>query len=319
MLDEAAEAAAKGEHALALKLVHRALEAGFMNARVHVDAALLLHRLGRTVEAVAVGRRAVDLAPAAGFVRERLRAAGLHAALPEPEPPRGAPPRDPDDAAVRTARSAAFDPGEARAALEQQGVAVLPGWLTASECRALADLPPSSEAFAAERALATARGTLHWAAFGDRAPEWLGAVLAELYACAALLANEVQTGLAGDLRFPLACPQPPAHVDRAVRLVLTDGARLPERSDGGDRATFPLRGCLALGPGAVEVAVVDLRPGKRRERVARVLPGAAAWFPARERPVRIGGVLGLQRTAYELRAGEGGALVLADWSDVVAR
>ena len=77
MLAEAEQALEKGEPSVALKLTLRALETGFMNPRVHADAALLLFELGCREEAEAAARRAQVLAPGADFVRAAWRELGL--------------------------------------------------------------------------------------------------------------------------------------------------------------------------------------------------------------------------------------------------
>jgi hypothetical protein len=81
-----------------------------------------------------------------------------------------------------------------------------------------------------------------------------------------------------------------------------------------------LHGIIALGPAPVSVVLVDARPGRRRERACSLPAASAAWFCARERPVMVGGVLGLQAVAWSLRGsarGEPAAAVLTSWQDVV--
>lgn len=318
MLAEAEVALARGEAALAHKLVGRALEVGAMNARVHADAALLLLDLGRRGEAEAAAWRARELAPAAPFVAVVCTELGLQTSP------------DAHDATSVGAIAPALAPCEpqptrpwslpaALAALLQTGVASATGWMTPHEAATLAALPADASLFSAARALATPAGVLEWASCKSGAMPWLDAVLAEAYARAADLANALQGRLGADTRFPSVCGDAPAHVDRAVRLSLRDGASLPPRQDRGDRPAFGLRACLALGPAPASVVVVDVRPGKRRERAVEVPCGGVAWFCARERPVHVGGVLGLQGVAWGLCSPADAALVLTSWLDVVGR
>ena len=315
MLAEAEQALENGEPSVALKLTLRALEAGFMNSRVHADAAVLLFELGRPEEAEASARRAHQLAPGADFVRAAWRELGLADPsdsvsgdrLTESVAP---PPRSP--------RASLFDLAASRLALQRASCAVTTGWLTRDEQESLAQAPADGPAFTASRALASAVGGLHWAAWRAGALPWFDAMLDDLYACALDLANAMQVDLGTDARFPPICQPALPHVDRAVRLRLNGGAVYPERRDPGDRSTFPLRAVVALGPARVNLVTVDVRPGKRRERVVEVPAGSAVWFCTRARPAVVGGVLGLQSVAFELRGGGDAALVLTSWGDVVA-
>lgn len=313
LLADAESALGKREHALALKLVLRALESGFMNPRVHAEAAMLLAELGRRDAAEAAAWRAHALAPQAPFVADTLARLGLEPLrAPPPAAVPGAPP------APRTGRSAAFQADAALAELRRCGVAALPEWLDAAEVEALAALPAEATAFTAARGLATTAGTLHWASFRDGAFTWFDAALAEAYACAAELANALAAELGETRCFPPAAGRPLPHVDRAVRLQLAGGATLARRPDPGSRDAFPLRACFGLGPAPTTLALIDLRPGRRREHRVEVAAGAAAFFCARERPVEVGGVLGLQPVAWEVRGPTDGACVLTSWEDVLA-
>ncbi len=316
MLAEAEQALANGEPSVALKLTLRALEAGSMNPRVHADAALLLFELGRLEDAVAAARRAQELAPGADFVRATWRELRLADQADSVSIDRSTAPVVPPP---RSARASLFDLAASRVALQRAGCAVTAGWLTCDEQESLAQAPADGPAFTASRALASPVGGLHWAAWRGGTLPWFDAMLDDLYVCAVDLANAMQVDLGVGARFPPACQPALPHVDRAVRLQLNGGAVYPERRDPGDRSTFPLRAVVALGPAMVNLVTVDVRPGKRRERVRQVPAGSAAWFCTRGRPAVVGGALGLQPVAFELRGGGDAALVLTAWGDVVAK
>jgi hypothetical protein len=313
-LAQAEAALEKGEPALALKLVRRATEAGFMNPRVWADAALLLHDLGRADEAAAAARHARELAPEADFVRVVAVELGLVelAIAPAPEPTSA----EVAAPGPRTSRAADFALASAHQELLRDGVARASAWLSRQECAQLTELSLDASEFHAAHALASSAGELLYAACRPMALPWLDSAVAEAYACGAELANALRAELALAGRFPLVAPPPPAHVERAVRLRMRD-ASYPERRQPGDRATFPLHGLLALGPEPITLVLADVRPGKRRERALALAPGTAAWFCNRERPREVGGVLGLQPCAYALRANDAAATLLLSWADVV--
>jgi hypothetical protein len=316
MLADAEAALAKRETALAEKLVRRALEAGFMNARVHAEAAALLAALGCRGEAEAAARRAHELAPTAPFALEALAALGLQ---PLPAAPQDAvaPPEAESREALASDRSTRLDVGAAADALVRTGIAVAPEWLSAAEVGALASLSLKSAEFALAFPLASATGTLESAVWREGASPWFDAMVAETYARAADLANALAEVLGQAARFPLAPPVAPT-VDRARWLRLVDGATYDRPPDPGGRSAFPLRACIALGPAPLTVALVDLRPGKRRERPIEVPAGAVAFFCARERCVAVGGVMGLQPVGWQLRSTGTAAAALLTWTDVFA-
>ncbi|MEZ5962974.1 MAG: hypothetical protein R3F56_03915 [Planctomycetota bacterium] len=315
MLAEAETALGRGEVALARKLIARALEAGAMNAHVHAEAALLLADLGQRGAAEAAARRAEALAPTADFVCRVL----VELALPAASSPRRVEPAHASGAHAAVAMVPAGRPWTGDAAwsdLERCGVAVVSEWLTGDEADVLGRLPEAAPEFAAVRPMSTPTGSLECAVFAGEGLPVLSALLADAYAAARELAAARAAGLGMRGQFVAACPIAPPHVERAVRLSLRDGASLPPRADRGGRDSFPLRACLALGPVPVRLQLVDLRPGRLRQRAVLVPPRAAAWFCARERPVRVGDVLGLQPVAWGLEADGEAALVLTSWLDV---
>lgn len=316
LLDEAATALDREEFALAHKLLGRAVEQGFMNPRVHVEAAALWFEMGRREVAEAAVRRALELAPGFPLALELAASIGL-AVEPPARPPIGevsefaSPP-------VRTERSASFDAATALDELQRDGIAVLERFLTHGEASALARRGGDDPAWLSWRALASSVGTLGRGVLRPAAVDWLDAAQAELFACAREAGQALATALRAPLAYPAACPLPPAHVERAVCLSSHAGAGYPRRRDLGDRACLPLRGLACSGPGPVEVVLHDLRPGKPRQRARVVPPGAAVLFACRERPVAVAGVLGLQPIEWELRAvgAESWSGLLFDWTDV---
>lgn len=316
LLTEAATALARRERALARKLVDRALEQGFMNARVHAESAVLLGEMGDRGAAHAAAWRARELAPNAPFVTEAFTALGL---TPVEEPAAASEPIVSAPAAPLSERAARFAVDAVLGELRVEGAVVRAGWLGHDEVAHLREVAQEDPVWTAARALASERGTLEWAAIRAGAFPWVDEAVADAFACASRIANELALALGRAERFPLVSPPSTVHVERAVRLRFTEGAEWAARRDLGDHATFPLRGALALGPDALEIVLVDVRPGRRRERVIAVPPGAAAWLCARDRPVAIGGVLGLQPVTWSLRGtGRSAACVLATWLDVLA-
>lgn len=312
LLDEAATALDREEFALARKLLGRAVEQGFMNPRVHVEAAVLWHEMGRKVDAEAAVRRALELAPGFEMARELAGELGIELAEPgevttDPEPP----------AVVRTARSAGLVSEPAVAELVRDGVALLTEFLAVEEAAALAPSDRTDPAWLQFRALASEVGTLERGVLRNNpaSETWLG----ELYACARDLAQALGRALGDAVAYPGAPPRPRAHVERCLWLGGQGGAGYPRRHDLGDRATMPLRALVALGPHPLELVLHDLRPGKPRRRSRRVPVGAAAWFTCRARPVEVAGVLGLQSIDWEICAEEAWSALLLDWSDVRAR
>lgn len=312
LLDEAATALDRDELALARKLLGRAVEQGFMNPRVHVEAAALWQEMGRRAEAEAAVRRALELAPEFAMARELAAELGLAVEAKDAVAPM------PSDAPAvsRTARSAAFDVAVALGELRRDGVAVLREMLAHAEAAALAPTGDDDPAWLERRALASELGRLERGVL--RASASRDDLLGELYACARELAHAHERALGRDVTFPGAPSRAPAHVERCLWLRSDAGAAYPRRRDLGDRGSFPLRALLAFGPGPIEVVLHDLRPGKPRSRARVVPPGAAAWFAGRERLVEIAGVLGLQPIEWELRAVAGAdwSGLLCEWSDV---
>ena len=92
----------------------------------------------------------------------------------------------------------------------------------------------------------------------------------------------------------------------ARELDLASGA--PRPASRSSAAAVDVRTLLATaGGGARELEQRDLRSGRVRRRTLTVPPGGAALFCASTRPVRVGGVWGLQRVAVAERALRSGA------------
>lgn len=224
LLDEAATALDREEFALAHKLLGRAVEQGFMNPRVHVEAAALWFEMGRREVAEAAVRRALELAPGFPLALELAASMGLTVEPPaQAEPPAAEAPA-PTSPPVRTERSAAFGGATALGELQRDGVAVIERFLTHGEAGALAQRGADDPAWLSWRALASPVGALGRGVLRPAAIEWLDAAHAELFACARAAGQALATALRAPLAYPSVCPPSPAHVERMVWLGSVDGA-----------------------------------------------------------------------------------------------
>ena len=311
LIDEAAHALREGRTRDAFKLVRRALEAAFTDAGVHLKAARLLRGLGEHDVALAALQRALVLAPEAKGALAELRQWGFG-------------PLDTTGFDVTLARAVPrtprFDRVAAARALGSSGIVVLPRFATAAECAEWAGCGDDDARFVLAQDLATPLGTSSRAVLREPLAADLGLLVAEAYRRAAEIGNDLRATLRSRERYPADEPPPLTSLDRAVRLTLRGGSGYPRRREAGDRQSFPFCGVLALGEAPIEVRLHDTRPGKPRGKQATVAPGALALFCARERPVSIGGITGLQAIEWSLAVpdeGSASALLLA-WPHAVS-
>lgn len=311
LIDEAAQALREGRTRDSLKLVRRALEAAFTDAGVHLRSARLLRELGEHDAALAALQRAVVLAPEANDALDELRQWGF-----EPLDRTGF-----DVASARAVpRTPRFDRAAAARALGSTGIIVLPRFATAAECADLATRSDADASFVLTQDLATPVGTASRAVLREPLAADLALLVAEAYHRAAELGNDLRATLRSRERYPADEPPPLASCDRAVRLTLGGGSGYPPRREAGDRQSFPLCGVLALGASPIEVRLHDSRPGKPRGKQAVVPPGALALFCARERPVSVGGITGLQAIEWSLAVPDAGtaSVLLLAWPHAVS-
>lgn len=311
LLDEAAQAFREGRTRDAFKLIRRALEAAFTDAGVHLESARLLRGLGEHDVALAALQRALALAPQAQDALAELRQWGFA-------------PLDTTGFDVTLARAVPrtprFDRIAATRALGSSGIVVLPRFATAAECADLAARTDADASFVWAQDLATPIGTASRAVLREPLAADLALLVAEAYRRAAELGNDLRATLRSPERFPADEPPPLTSCDRAVRLTLRGGSGYSRRREPGDRQSFPFCGVVALGESPIEIRLHDSRPGKPRAKQATAPPGALALFCARERPVSIGGITGLQAIEWELAvpdAGTASALLLT-WPHAVS-
>ncbi len=316
LLAEAAIDLREGRTRMAHATVRRALDLAGRDGDVHAEAARLLADLGEHEEAVAAVLRAVAFDPDhVGGVAAMRRFGLVPVELPALDGAAAA-------LGATMPRTGTFELARAARALGTDGIVVLPRFASAAECEALRERDDADPCFVLAQDLATEQGTAARAVLREPLASDLRLLVGEAYARAAELANDLGAKLHETARvktrelerFPIVEPPPMLPWDRAVRLRLGDGSSHARRRDAGDRHSFSVRAVLPLGPAPIEVVLHDLRPGKARARRVQVAAGALVLHCARERPVVIGGVLGLQPIEWELlgpEAGVASALLLA--------
>lgn len=344
-MDEAFEALARGEHALAEKLSRRAADEGHVNPRIWFDRARIALACGDRRDGESALRRALALAPefaeawvelggflaAAGRVAGARRAwqralAAVHdastrdeiaarlAELPASDADGDAdgdavPEARPRNAAL-SARALRLTEAMADETLLARGVTGLSAALRPTEVEGLtALLAPGSLAVDRELVWSDPDRRCAWRA--ARRP--FAAPLAELL-------DDVRAALAPSLaswarRFPARGRDAPSGshtaADEPVFLTLpVDGVLGPWRPPGArPEQPFCAFVVLALDEDTrLSHELVDLRPGRRRRSVRTPLRACDALVAcALRRPVRVGGVEGLQELAHEFRVSGAGA------------
>ena len=277
-------------------------------ATVLVSLGALYAESGRMLEAVQVQRRAVELSRDDAEARATLAAYEARAAaegvLPVEEEPR--------EAEVSTAhpeatwRTDRYDWAEIDAALTRRGAALVPGLLEPSECGALRALWEDASCFEHEVTLDDDKGRLQYRFFERPLPEVVRALREEVYARAAVIANRWLEMLGKLERFPATHA---AFLERCRRWGQERTTPILLRYEAGGfngfhrdihgAVAFPLQLAVTLGPwegpdGGGELLLLDQRPGRRRITAIPTSAGDGVLFCSRERPVKIGGLHGLQ-------------------------
>ena len=308
LLEEAHEALAAGERALAGKLAARAVARGPMNPMVWYEAAQVLLGLGKTEEAEQALRSALRIAPGlddaaralAGLGRE-VPAAGATPARPGVQEPAPAPP---------TARTERYDWPAVEAELAARGCERLERLLSGEECASLAGLDGGGAAFLGAGRRDDASGRFSWQYFMAPLPAPLAGVEAELFARLGPLADRRQELLGREERFGSSlaafqerCADAGQILPGAKRIECEPGGFLGPARELPGRRVFPLQALVALGPGAgsSRFVLADDRPGRRERTVELELGvGDAALSWSNERLVVVGGAVGLQPVLWRL-------------------
>jgi tetratricopeptide (TPR) repeat protein len=346
-MDEAFEALARGEHALAEKLSRRAADEGHVNPRIWFDRARIALACGDRREGESALRRAIALAPGFGeawielgsFLAAAGRVAGARrawqralavvhdaatrdeiaarvAALPasdadaDADADDDAPPEAELRAVAYSARALRLSEALADETLLARGVTCLSAALQPAEIEGLtALLAPGS--LAVDRELVWSDPDRDCAWRTARRP--LAPALAELVRDASAALAPSLASWAG--RFPArgrdAQSGSPAAEDEPVFVTLPANGVLGPWRPPGARTAQPFCAFVVIAldeDTRLLHELVDLRPGRRRRSVRTSLRcGDALFACAQRRPVQVGGVEGLQELAHEFRVSGAGA------------
>lgn len=342
-MSEAWDAVLRGDHVLAQKLSHRAIDLGKVNPRLWLDHGRVLLRCGVPEEAGEAVRRAIALAPTFGeaFVElARLQASAGKIVQAERLQTRAVE-LSPQDAEVRraletyrallpasgeteafevgslpawTERTERYDWRAVAADLRAQGMARLSGLVSAEECDATIALWDDIDRFEHEVSYdSEADGRVEYRFFASPLPELTAALRTEVYARAAVIANEWSEELGRPERFPAVlegfvarCREAGQYRSTPILLRYEAGGFNAPHSDIAGAVVFPLQLAVTLGPGCSdggggggELVLTDRRPGKRvRQRRMPTSIGDGVLFCTRERLVDVAGVTGLQAVMH---------------------
>jgi tetratricopeptide (TPR) repeat protein len=339
--NDAWRALARGEEALAWKLIVRALEGGPGNARSWRDQGAILVRLGRETEAEASFERATQLAPLwpeswISYVDELLRCGSRARALEILEEGLTA---LPDDQELRR-RLAELDPDHPALRPEPPATEVQADfpwertrdqdWIEAGEELRTRGATRCADPWRpGERELLTAwlggagstqRGPR--GSFGPlrrgAAPQAVHELLAEVHQRLALAAAEGRARLERR-RASATSSWRPATPERSVPFVRSwhveadDPVELPFLED---RPAFPFDLLCVLGAEVeAELLLRDARSGRAREKAYAVRDGDFLAGSARDRWVLIGQAWGLQPLKRRFACSRGSALLVQfDWN-----
>lgn len=258
-------------------------------AAAFASLAGLQARAGKMDAAERLQRRAVELDPT-DEARALLQSYSVELGDDEPEPVAVV------EAPVWTELTERFDWEEVADEMLRRGLAVLPDLLPAASCRELA------ARWDVDRDLGSARPCDDELALcvrcpvAEPAPALVASLGREIYARAAIVANRWQE-LFGRAALPstldAARPAAPEWIHYPP-----GGFEAPGGGECGTRDGFPLRLHVVVA-GAQTFHLVDRRPGKKRHASDRELrAGDAVLFGRRERPVRVGGLPGLQPVTF---------------------
>ena len=348
-MTEAWEAVLHDDLVLAEKLSRRAIELGQVNPRLWLDHGRVLVLCDELDEAGEALRRAIALAPTFGEAfaelarfqasvgkivqAERLQARAVELAAQDAEarlvlesyrallPARGeAEPGEVCSPVVLTARTQGYDWEAVAADLRAHGMARLPGLLSVEEYNALIALWDDFERFEHEVAYdSETEGKVEYRFFASPLPDVVAALRAEVYACAAVIANAWHEVLGRRDRFPPVLENFLAHCREAGQYRSTPillryeagGFNAPHRDIAG-KVVFPLQLAVTLGPGCSddggggELVLTDQLPGKRvRQHSLPTSVGDGVLFCTRERLVDVAGAVGLQGVMHGVSPTEG--------------
>jgi len=342
-MEQAFEALANGELELARKLTHRGIALGDVNPRLWFDHGVILDRLGDSEEAGEAFRHAIALAPTYGQAfdelarlqaqagkivqAERLQARAVEllpgdtragqvldsyrALLAERNLRPNEPARDDttSPAAIEfSERTRQYDWDAIADQLQARGMALLPGFLSETECDSVIRLWDDIDRFEHEVDLDGDTGRVTYRFFTRPLPELVSETRVEVYARLAPIANAWNEAVHRTERFPAELGDFLARCHGAGQTRTTPillrypphGWNAPHRDIAG-RVVFPFQLAIPLGPGTTdsggggELVLVDARPGRRvHERRLGTAAGDAVVFCTRERPVKIAGIIGLQ-------------------------
>jgi hypothetical protein len=332
-MDEAWEALLANDLTMAERLARRAIAGGEMNARLWLDLGRILRRCNRPDDAEEALRRAIALAPTHGEAFAELAAfqAGAGKWVQAERLQRRAVELLPQDASAhdQLACYAAMLPADAADAAEEppppstdrterydwdavavelraRGCALLPRLVAAGECdalRALWDADCFEHRFVED---GEDEGRVEHRFFQLPLPPLVQELRAEVYARLRPIANEWQRLLERRPRFPPAhaaflarCAAAGQHRTSPALLRYPPGGFGAPRRDDAGRVTFPFQLAVALGPepfaqegGALRL--IDVRPGRLRERRLACGPGDGALSCTQERLCEIAGVVAAQ-------------------------